>query len=135
MQAAARKAAPMEACGLLGGKDGQATEFYELTNADASGEHYSMPPREQFAAVKDMRGKDARMLAIWHSHPTTPARMSEEDLRLAYTPGAVYVILSLATPDKPDIRGFVVNSGAPAQIDIAVTEPHCSAPDPTSETT
>lgn len=120
MLEAARKAAPLEACGLLGGTDGHAAEFYELTNVDSSGEHYSMKPEEQFAAVKDMRGNGARMLAIWHSHPETPARMSEEDLRLAYTPDVVYVIVSLADPSEPDARGFVVREGVPAEINLRI---------------
>lgn len=135
MLAAARRAAPLEACGLLGGRNEQATEFHALTNVDASGEHYSMLPEEQFAAVKNMRAKGARLLALWHSHPTTPARMSEEDLRLAYTPDVVYVILSLATPDKPDIRGFVINSGAPAHVGIAITDAYPPSPHPRSEAT
>ena len=63
MLLASRKSAPLEACGLLGGKDGRATAFYELTNADASAEHFSLKPEEQFAAIKDMRAKGIRMLA------------------------------------------------------------------------
>ena len=130
MMAAAQTAAPLEACGLLGGRDGQAALFYELANTDASGEHYSMSPSEQFAAIKDMRAKDAEMLAIWHSHPATPARMSEEDLRLAYTPGVIYLIVSLAVPDQPDIRGFAVNDGSPEETEITML-----TPSPRSETT
>lgn len=120
MLGAARKAAPLEACGLLGGKNSYATMFFELTNADASGEHYSMYAEEQFDAVKKMRANGVRMLAIWHSHPATPARMSEEDLRLAYTPEVAYIILSLATEEIPEIRGFVVEDGKPEEISVAV---------------
>ena len=123
MLAAAREAAPLEACGLLGGIDGRATGFYNLANTDASGEHYSMRPEEQFAAIRDMRGTGARMLAIWHSHPATPARMSDEDLRLAYTPDVVYVILSLADGSRPDIRGFVLSEGVPTEVDLAISKP------------
>jgi proteasome lid subunit RPN8/RPN11 len=120
MVSAARRAAPLEACGLLAGTAGEVTEFYELTNIDASGEHYTMAPGEQFAAVKDMRRKGTAMLAIWHSHPATPARMSVEDLRLAYTPSVVYVIVSLTSPDKPDIRGFAVEERNPTEIKIII---------------
>lgn len=121
MLAAARRAAPLEACGLLAGRDGRAELFYELRNADASAEHYRMLPEEQFAAAKDMRAQGARLVAIWHSHPATPARMSEEDLRLAYTPGALYLILSLAPPAGPDLRGFTAEGGAAAPVEIVVT--------------
>ncbi|NQT91497.1 MAG: M67 family metallopeptidase [Lentisphaerae bacterium] len=120
MLGAASKAAPLEACGLLGGTEGCAGAFYELMNTDGSGEHYSMAPEEQFAAIKDMRKKGFRMIAIWHSHPATPARMSEEDLRMAYTPDVVYVILSLATPDSPKVRGYITEDGSPVEIDIGV---------------
>ncbi len=120
MLAAARAAAPLEACGLCGGRDGRVTRFYELANADASAEHFSMKPEEQFAAVKDMRARGLRMLALWHSHPATPARMSEEDLRLAYTPDVVYAILSLASPEAPAIRGFTVSDGKADPVEIII---------------
>jgi proteasome lid subunit RPN8/RPN11 len=122
MVAAARAAAPIEACGLLGGVDGAVKQFYELRNADAAAEHYNMAPEEQFAAVKDMRANGLSMLAIWHSHPETPARMSEEDLRLAYTPGVVYVIVSLADPAGPDIKGFTVKDGTPTAVTIEIEQ-------------
>lgn len=123
MLAAAREAAPLEACGLLGGLNGRATEFYRLTNAEASGEHYSMLPGEQFAAVKDMREKGVKMLSIWHSHPATPARMSDEDLRLAYTPDVVYLIVSLAAPDAPGLRGFVVEPHRVIEAEVRIVPP------------
>jgi len=121
--AAARRAAPLEACGLLGGCQGRVSRFRELTNADASGEHYRMLPEEQFAAVKELRAGGLEMLAIWHSHPATPARMSPEDLRLAYTPEVVYLILSLAEPGQPDLRGYVVEAGRPLPASIVLPAP------------
>ncbi len=120
MLRAARTATPLEACGLCGGKNGRVTRFYELTNADASGDHFHMLPEEQFAAIKAIRSEELELLALWHSHPVTPARMSAEDLRLAYTPGVVYLILSLADTDAPDLRGFEVNDGCPSRVDLVI---------------
>ncbi|MFC1498002.1 M67 family metallopeptidase [Verrucomicrobiota bacterium] len=118
---AAKKSMPLEACGLLAGKDTIVNKSYEMTNADASPTHFTMIPEEQFAAVKDIRINGLKMLAIWHSHPATPPRISNEDLRLAYTPDVAYVILSLADPDRPEIRGYVVNNGNNAQeINITI---------------
>lgn len=122
MLEAARKAAPLETCGLLAGTGERASRCYVLTNADASPEHYSMKPEEQFAAVKDMRATGLKVLAIWHSHPASPARMSAEDLRLAYTPDIVYVILSLAEPRVPNIRAFVVRDGAAHEMPVIIEE-------------
>lgn len=120
--AAAGKAAPLEACGLIAGRDGKATKFYPMTNVDASPEHFSMNPKEQFAAVKDMRQIGLKMLAIWHSHPSSPPRMSEEDLRLAYTSDVVYVILSLAVSWDAALYGYRVTNGVPEQVEIAVKD-------------
>lgn len=116
----ARKAAPLEACGLLAGRDGQVLKFYPMTNVEASPEHFSMIPGEQFAAVKDMRRMELKMLAIWHSHPSTPPRMSAEDLRLAFTPDVAYVILSLAQDANPECRAFVVNGEIPQPVEVVI---------------
>ncbi len=121
MLRAARRATPLEACGLCGGKDGHVTQFYELANGDASGEHYRMLPEEQFAAVKAMRQAGVKMLAIWHSHPATPPRMSEEDLRLAFTPDGVYVILSLAS-EPPALGAYRIRDGAQQRVNVRVSD-------------
>lgn len=122
MVAAARSAAPLEACGLLAGTGERVTKCYVLTNIDASPEHFSMLPEEQFAAVKDMRAAGLKMLGIWHSHPASPARMSKEDLRLAYTPDVAYVILSLAQSRGPSIRAFVARDGAAHETPVIIEE-------------
>ena len=60
------------------------------------------------------------MLCVWHSHPATPARMSAEDLRLAYTPDVAYLITSLAVDDAESLRGYDVNDGEPHEIEIVI---------------
>ena len=55
----ARKEAPVEACGLIAGHidgtDKIVEKVYILTNTDHAEEHFTLDPREQLAAVKDMR--------------------------------------------------------------------------------
>ncbi len=118
--AAAGAAAPLEACGLLAGTAPRVEKYYPMTNADASAEHFSLLPEEQFAAVRDMRARGWDILAIWHSHPATPARMSEEDLRLAYTPGVVHLITSLAVPPDEALRGYVVEDSRPQPVEVRI---------------
>ena len=50
------------------------------------------------------------MVAIYHSHPETPARPSEEDIRLALTPGVSYLIVSLAGA-APEVKSYRIESG------------------------
>jgi len=93
------------------------SEHYPMANTDKSNEHFTMEPKEQFAVVKDLRGKELAMLAIYHSHPETPARPSEEDIRLALTPGVSYVIVSLAS-EVPEVKSFRIENGVVAQEEI-----------------
>ncbi len=102
---------PLEVCGILGGAGDTVSANYRMTNSDASNEHFMMEPKEQFAVVKDLRAKGLAMLAIYHSHPETPARPSEEDIRLALTPDVSYLIISLADAAAPDIKSYKINAG------------------------
>lgn len=91
----AKKDAPVETCGYLLGRDGTVTENYPMTNIDHSPEHFSFDPKEQFAALRHARNHGLQILANWHSHPASPSRPSQEDLRLANDPSIRYAILSL----------------------------------------
>lgn len=110
MVAHARRDLPNEACGYLGGENGIVSEAVPLTNADASPEHYSFLPHEQFAAVKSLRSRGCRVLAVYHSHPSSPARPSAEDIHLAFDPSTSYVIISLAD-GEPSAKSFRIVKG------------------------
>ena len=111
----AKAGLPNEACGLIAGivqGDLKMVEkVYLLSNPDQSPEHFSIDPREQLAAVKDMRARGLSPLGNFHSHPYTPSRPSQEDIRLAYDPKASYLILSLAE-ETPVLRAFEIAGGA-----------------------
>ena len=102
--------APLEACGYLAQKDGLVCKHFELTNIDKSPVHFSMDPAEQFATLKDCRNQGLKICAVYHSHPETPARPSDEDIKLAYDPALSYVIVSLAET-KPTIKSFIIQKG------------------------
>ena len=95
----ARRDAPDESCGYLLGErtdEGDVvTENYWMENIDHSPEHFAFAPKDQFAALKYARSKGLKILANWHSHPASPSRPSQEDLRLANDPTIRYAILSL----------------------------------------
>ncbi len=90
---------PNEACGYLAAKDGVIVKAFPMTNADKSPEHFSFIPKEQFDVVRKAREEGLEMIAIYHTHPATPARMSNEDIRLAYDTNTLYVIYSLKDND------------------------------------
>ena len=106
----ARKGLPEEVCGYLAGTGRIVTKQFRLTNIDHSHEHFSFDPAEQFQAMREARKLGLQILANYHSHPATPARPSEEDIRLAFDPNISYVIASLAA-ELPDVKSFRIQNG------------------------
>jgi proteasome lid subunit RPN8/RPN11 len=77
---------------------------------DQSRVHFSFDPGEQFATVKKSRNDGLKVLAVYHSHPETPARPSEEDIRLAFDSEISYVIVSLCG-EQETVRSFQIHNG------------------------
>lgn len=122
----ARKEAPLEACGLIAGQDRdgirEIRKVYILTNIDHTSEHFSLDPREQLAAVMDMRKEGWKPLGNWHSHPASPSRSSEEDIRLAFDHTASYLILSLMDDAHPVLHSFHVEKGVSEAEELEIVQ-------------
>lgn len=120
---------PNEACGLIGGTDEEDADgnvvrtirkVYLLTNTDHSNEHFSLDPKEQLDAVKDMRAEGIKPIGNWHSHPESPSRSSQEDIRLAFDKTASYLILSLMDRDNPVLNSFHVEGGISTAEELTI---------------
>lgn len=121
----ARRERPDEACGLIGGVDREdgvreIRKVYLLTNVDHTSDHFSLDPREQLKAVRDMRKEGIQPLGNWHSHPASPSRSSAEDIRLAYDSSASYLILSLMDEEHPVLHSFHVENGVSTAEDLEI---------------
>lgn len=106
----AKEAVPAECCGLIGGAGGRARSLYPLRNvAGDKLVSYEAAPEDLFAAQRQMRERGEELLAIYHSHPrSAEPTPSDTDVRLAYYPNAVYLIVGLAGP-QPVIRAFRIS--------------------------
>jgi proteasome lid subunit RPN8/RPN11 len=112
---------PNEACGLLGGTDGTATKLYPMTNAERSPVLYRMEPAEQFRVFKEIEDAGLERVAIYHSHTRSPAYPSATDVAQAYYPESIYLIVSLADPDRADLRGFRIVDGKVLEVELEIT--------------
>jgi proteasome lid subunit RPN8/RPN11 len=121
----ARRAAPFECCGLIGGANDRATSIHSLRNVASNPEiAYEAAPEELFAAQRQMRKRGEQLLAIYHSHPHSPEPVpSETDVRLAYYPAATYLIIGLGGA-APIMRGFRISERDKTwqQVEYAVAD-------------
>ena len=107
----AQETVPEECCGLIGGSDeGLAQNIYRLRNVTANPTlGYEAAPEELFAAQRQMRERRENLLAIYHSHPRADdPSPSESDVKLAYYPSAVYLIIGLGA-DQAVVKAFKIS--------------------------
>jgi proteasome lid subunit RPN8/RPN11 len=109
---------PLECCGLLAGVKeeaktgdkstesvGRVMRRYPLVNAAASPREFLSDDRSMLDADRDMRARGLDLLAVYHSHPTSPAVPSRTDLARHWYADVVCLIVSLAvTP--PEVRAW-----------------------------
>ena len=124
MVAQAIEELPNECCGIIVGKDGDATRVYRTRNAEASPFRYVIDPRDllKIEMTSDQSGE--QVLVIDHSHVASEAYPSPTDVRLSQWPGdpphdlypdAYYVLVSLKDRDAPSVRAYRINGGVVAE--------------------
>ena len=122
MVAHAREDLPNECCGMVAGRDGEATEVIRVENAAASPLRYEMDPKAQYEAWKSIEDEGKELLAIYHSHTKSAAYPSQTDVNQAVAwPDQVYVIVSLADEDAPDVKGYFLKDLRIADAEISIT--------------
>lgn len=112
-----RGALPNEGCGLLAVElddPTQVTAFYPGDNIDASPTRYTMDPVAVLAAFRAMDARGWRLGAIVHAHPATPASPSPTDLREAFYPSALMLIVSFAG-SEPEVRAWAVTTAGASE--------------------
>jgi len=125
MVAHAREGKPEEVCGVLAGRGDRVIRSYRATNvADEPITTYNLSPKDQYRIFRDIDERGEDLLAIYHSHPASPAYPSATDLRLAFYPDAVYVILSLACPEQPIVRAYRLADGTIREIRVVELDRH-----------
>ena len=115
----ARAEAPKEACGLIAGRDASPTRVIRCVNAHpAPITRYSIDPREQLRAFREMEATGEELVAIYHSHPVTQPYPSPTDRAEAHYPDAFYILVSLRDP-TPEVRAFRVRDGWVREVALA----------------
>lgn len=112
----ARAEAPLECCGYMRLDDGAVAEIVRASNPLASRYGYELDSASLLAANElDEAGHG---VAIYHSHPKSPAEPSQTDVNLAFYPHWIYVIVSLL--GEPDVRAWRIEDGRVAEEPVEV---------------
>ena len=104
---------PNECCGLIAGRGDAAVRVLPATNSEGSPFMYVMDPQEQLRMMDEIDESGDDLLAVYHSHTRSAAYPSRTDVELAFFPDTLYLIVSIADRDAPEIRAFRLSRGAP----------------------
>jgi [CysO sulfur-carrier protein]-S-L-cysteine hydrolase len=112
----AREEAPNECCGYMRLTDGAVDEVFRAVNERKSPYGYELDHRSLFAANE--LDDDGYGVAIYHSHPRSPAEPSQTDINLAQYPRWTYWIVSL--DGEPHVRAWRIAEGRveEEQVDV-----------------
>lgn len=95
----ARDGAPLEVCGVLGGRRGDPIRVRTVHRAENVAENprrtYVIDPAEQYAHMEAVEGDGDDVVGFYHSHPDGPPRPSATDAARATWPGRTYLVVGL----------------------------------------
>jgi [CysO sulfur-carrier protein]-S-L-cysteine hydrolase len=121
MVAHAREDLPNECCGLVGGRDGEATTVYPMRNEFASPLRYKFDSQDNFRVNREIDDAGEEVVGIYHSHTRSPAYPSQTDVNEAQVwPEPVYLIVSLEDSENPVVKGFSLRDKKIADVDLDV---------------
>lgn len=112
--------APLEACGLLAGRNDQVEKVLFVRNQAQSPVRFVMDPYEQLQAFEWIDSDGLDLLSIFHSHPAGPETVSSTDIaEAAYA--VVHVICSRKNGEWK-LRGFWIEDGNPTEVPLQIAE-------------
>ena len=104
--------APNEACGLLAFRDGVANRYLPGRNAAASPYRFELDLDPETWFLED----EGYELAVFHSHPSSPARPSRTDVEnIGLWEGKPYLILAASTGD---LAAFMIDDGRVTSVSL-----------------
>lgn len=111
--------APLEACGLMAGRNARVEKIFFVQNQAQSPVRYVMEPVEQLRAFEWIESNEMELLAIFHSHPNGPETVSPTDVaEAAYD--VIQMVLSRAN-DAWKARAFWIDGNTFDEAGLNIT--------------
>lgn len=117
----AREDLPNECCGIVSTSGGTAVQVYRATNAVPSPLRFEIDSRDLIRIHSDIESSGLEVGSMYHSHVKSPAYPSQTDVNFAQNwPGVVWLIVSLADPEAPDLRGFRITGPEIQEVPLTI---------------
>jgi proteasome lid subunit RPN8/RPN11 len=112
--------APLEACGLLAGKNDRVEKVLMVRNQAQSPVRFVMEPYDQLKAFDWIESNGLDLLGIFHSHPAGPETVSVTDIAEA----AYDVVHLIWSPNgkKWKLRAFWIENGTAEEVPLFIRE-------------
>ena len=113
----AREDAPNECCGYMRLSDGRVEDVVRAENTYHAPTRFELDGKSLLAANE--LDEEGHGVAIYHSHPRSPAEPSQTDINIAAYPHWLYLIVSLQD-DEPEVRAWRIANGSVDEEEIVV---------------
>ena len=113
-----QRRSPLEACGLLAGRNGRAELAIGVPNAAKSPVRFLMEPRAQWKAFNKIEHLELELLGIYHSHPKGPPQPSATDIEEASYP--VVHIIWFPRDGRWQAEGFWIEAGQVRKVTLQI---------------
>lgn len=111
---------PSEACGLILGRGGRATEIVPVPNvSDYPTRHYVMDPLVLSQQLPTLDSRGLSLIGFYHSHPTSDPIPSPLDVRESHYPDTAYVIVGLRGAEAR-LAAWLINAGEVQRLPLHI---------------
>ncbi|MFN4245915.1 MAG: M67 family metallopeptidase [Brevinematia bacterium] len=113
---------PIEACGILVGRNDTVDEFIKMENIAKSEKFFEMDPLEVMKVFEDIDNRSKEVVGIFHSHPVSDPYPSVTDLeRNEVIDHLIFVISSMRT-GKPELKAFTINNKTVKEVEVEIID-------------
>ena len=110
------KAYPHECCGLLGGNGNvrgnlnvTRIKFCENVSESSTQTSFQVDPRDRFSFIRELQNTNELVVGHYHSHPDQLAEPSVRDLKMAFEPDLIWLIISLSNTEISQVKAHKIN--------------------------